>query len=649
MASFHKVLAGLIPSKDKLSLNQDCQSTKSQLLSEDKKEIIISKISNTTNELEPGTDSETSSINCQMCDYKNNSPSNMKTHMGFKHFRKQVLDINGPNLKECVFCNKATPREYSLIIHLVNKHSALDRIQESNISNEEELKSKINSNALTYKCLSCEVKSENYSDLMIHMAYQHKVDIHKMFGANEWSCSFCANKEMYQVKHLMYHLVSKHTVIAKFPEKLSFMVVSEEEIDQEEDTIICHVCEENFQTNADLLSHVSQHYQDKELPPIGRGKPQADENESIKHFKTKHNPSQNSDKLTKLTRETLEEGDQPKPHKKLDESISEVSAESSKNSDIECKICSEKYPDEQALTDHMKLKHKSQNRSKAFDTAANRQFAMPIAGAWHCRTCNKNHSSATALLEHMKSTHQSFDDRPKPDREPDAEKKPNKNLDTVTKTIKDLDPELEDKKTKKPRRSKTSIYKCPECTEKNSSYAFLLTHIALAHYRDNMLGFMTEKERKCCICSHTYDTKLDLVYHLTNDHNVLDKYLPPKSSMAFLIQTEEPQGQETVDSVTKFRCHVCLCDFLSYETLLNHHATSHFKKKLIENYGNDYNQCFHCSKNYKTQTQLLLHLGKGLLINYVTQFCHFLTVIFGILFALFHIVELVPTIDSFLL
>ena len=70
LASFHKVLAGLIPSKDKLSLNQDSQSTKSKSLLEDKKEKISSKISNTTNELEPGSDSETSSLNCQMCDYK---------------------------------------------------------------------------------------------------------------------------------------------------------------------------------------------------------------------------------------------------------------------------------------------------------------------------------------------------------------------------------------------------------------------------------------------------------------------------------------------------------------------------------------------------------------------------------------------------
>ena len=62
-----------------------------------------------------------------------------------------------------------------------------------------------------YKCTFCERTTDRFSSLRIHLGTMHYKDTLKQhYGANEWECKHCNNRNFPNERHLLCHLTSSH-------------------------------------------------------------------------------------------------------------------------------------------------------------------------------------------------------------------------------------------------------------------------------------------------------------------------------------------------------------------------------------------------------------------------------------------------------
>jgi hypothetical protein len=365
MATYHKALEDLIPPRPKLTHRIEVTP---RVASSSSKKRRPERLDNVTSanlmDLRNMNDGSCLFI-CKICRHTNVTSSNLRIHMGIRHYKEQLIGLNGGKRNECSTCGKLFPRTQNLLSHLVNNHKALNLIQpdpkakpKAASSSKDAQKARGN-----FQCPKCPVVSKSYSNMIIHISYHYKDKLSAFYGHPQWNCKVCS-KQLLTEQSLMYHLMTTHRVLSKLVERTIPVRIAKDEENVGElpplETLNCDSCTATFNSHSLLLQHVvNHHYSANAMTNLRDGK-------------------------------------------------------------IECGICYEQHPDDQSFLAHLRAAHRPQGKSNEStskgllngeESKADPQKpakADSKVGGWHCGVCKEQHEDGKSLLIHMKTAHQSL-------------------------------------------------------------------------------------------------------------------------------------------------------------------------------------------------------------------------------------------------
>jgi rubrerythrin len=167
---------------------------------------------------------------CPICHAKQRFKSNLYTHIGVKHFKKEIQALYGPNKWDCSLCSKKFQRQAILITHLVNHHRALAKFlpdffgKSTSLVKTVKIKSKsVNkklqrskSSIKKFICHVCSRPTPTLKNLLCHYALSHyHRKLKKKFGNAKNCCDFCT-KTFMSSNGLLRHVACKHNALSDF-------------------------------------------------------------------------------------------------------------------------------------------------------------------------------------------------------------------------------------------------------------------------------------------------------------------------------------------------------------------------------------------------------------------------------------------------
>ena len=133
-------------------------------------------------------------FNCHICQAKKSSARDLKNHLAFVHFRKEVGEIFGSKEGECGKCGKFFNSKNQLLLHIANDHATIIEL----ISQKKEcgeLIPKKQSDEIEkckFKCNTCPNNFGSYSYLVSHIANVHLNEkLRSNFGQLFNQCGIC--------------------------------------------------------------------------------------------------------------------------------------------------------------------------------------------------------------------------------------------------------------------------------------------------------------------------------------------------------------------------------------------------------------------------------------------------------------------------
>ena len=76
-----------------------------------------------------------------------------------------------------------------------------------------------------------------------------------------------------------------------------------------------------------------------------------------------------------------------------------------------------------------------------------------------------------------------------------------------------------------------TAYKCHICDSKMQKFSNLCTHMAVAHFKNNLKKHYGEKEWECKLCKKEFNGERKLLSHLGNLHQALKSLMPERESL----------------------------------------------------------------------------------------------------------------------
>ena len=75
-----------------------------------------------------------------------------------------------------------------------------------------------------------------------------------------------------------------------------------------------------------------------------------------------------------------------------------------------------------------------------------------------------------------------------------------------------------------------TAYRCHICDSKIQKFSNLCTHMAMAHFKNNLKKHYGEKEWECKLCKKEFNAERKLLSHLANLHQAIKSLMPDKES-----------------------------------------------------------------------------------------------------------------------
>ncbi len=133
---------------------------------------------------------------------------------------------------------------------------------------------------------------------------------------------------------------------------------------------------------------------------------------------------------------------------------------------------------------------------------------------------------------------------------------------------------------------------CFICSKMYQTSETLKKHIALIHYREELLSVSNSSLSKCGICEKWFPDKKkgamtqSITWHLVSKHGLLKQLVPQYSKQLHHIVS------------TKHQCFLCLGIYKSDQSLTSHLAQYHFKDELLRTTCSSQSKCGICGKKF---------------------------------------------------